>query len=222
MQADTHSSTDKDQAPIWGLPKLCEDTFATVVAAIERQSHPRDVAAFASTSLATRAALKPVLLALKKRRVDAICRRVGWDKLRGAQLLHAAGTGITDDELLLLSSGLLFNADDGGGFAPLLVHLDLASNQISDRGIIGFVDAASRAPRMRLRQLILSYNDIGDQGATALARALEEGNTLPGLTTISFGGNGRISAAGEAALKAACKVARVSVISGNVEFYQIW
>ena len=141
-----------------------------------------------------------------------------------AQILHSTGTGITDSELLLICF-LLFNQTPPSALrspmaslglvpdtrvAPQLDHLNLGSNVITDRGVLGLIEAATRAPRERLECLMLSGNRVSDRGACALADAIEACVAFPALKMVSIGNN-RISAVGEAALRTACQACGVSV-----------
>jgi len=196
----------------WGLPSLDDDTLASVVEAVRTDVRsPADVAAMATTCAAMATALKEELRSRRSCALYALTQRLGWtaETMVCAQILHSTGQRISDAELLLLSSLLFSNSPER--VAPLLDHLNLGSNRIGDRGVVGLVAAATRAPRELLEVLILSGNEIGDRGAKALAQAIELGAAWPALRMLSIGGNAAMSAAGEAALREACRDKRVTV-----------
>jgi hypothetical protein len=227
---DDHVCTAAGEQPpakIWGLPALDDDTFASVVAALLETGETSDVAAMARTCRDLARALEDGLRERKERRLVALTRRLGWsvEMMADAQILHSTGTGISDSDLLLLCF-LLFNETPPAPLtspmaslglvpdtrvAPLLDHLNLGSNCITDRGVLGLIDAASRAPRSRLECLMLSGNQIGDGGALALAHAIEAGVAFPGLKMLSVGANANMSSVGEAALRTVCHACGVSV-----------
>ena len=176
----------------WGLSALDDDTQASVMAAVALGS-ASDVAAMATTCTAARTALESGLRSRKRRQLDALTLRLGWSEemLADAQILHSTGQHIDDAELLLLCA-LLFDDKVEPACernAPHLNHLNLGSNRISDRGVKALVAAASRAPRERLEALMLSRNEIGDQGAFELGRAIEARVAFPNLRLVSMGGN---------------------------------
>ena len=117
-----------------------------------------------------------------------------------------------DDADMLLLCAFLFNdrVEPQVRIAPRLNHLDLGSNRIGNRGVAGMLTAASRAPRERLEALMLSSNEIDDEGAFELARAIQARVAFPNLRLLSMGGN-VLSATGEAALRDGCGAAGVSV-----------
>ena len=209
---------DAEPPEAWGLPALDDDTLGAVIATI-CGLRAADIAAAAMTCTSMAAALRGELQARKEHQVEALLERLGWSTeiMAEAQILHSTGQGITDSELLLLCCVLFDNgpprhlvAAGHTCVAPQLDHLNLGSNCIGDRGILGLVDAASRAPR-ELGALMLSSNNIGDDGACVLARAIEARVAFPHLRMLSFGGNASVGAAGETALRDACRAAGVAV-----------
>ena len=207
--------TEAEAPAVWGLPALDGDTLASVATAIQASAQASTVAAMSVTCREMAIALKADLRARKRQQLRALTGRLGWnvDDIHDLQILHSTSQSITDSELLLLCS-FLFSEEEAARaqrVAPLLDHLNLGSNRFGDRGLLGLIDAATRAPRERLTCLSLSGNMIGDAGASALAHAIEVGCAFPGLQMLSMGGNARLSTVGEAALRGTCGACSVSV-----------
>ena len=230
-----------DAAP-WGLFALDDDTFSAVIAAV-RLGAASNMAALARCCVTTAAALANDLRQRKMHAMQVLRTRLGWSAqgvAMGAEILMSTNQCLSDSDMLLVCC-LLFgdrtdvvHCDDEPRIAPLLSHLNLGSNKIGDRGLLGLIDAASRWPRERLAILALSSNLIGDNGALALARAIEKGVAFPALRMyarsrtqpaaaestrtdwccsaalrLSMGGNA-ISAEGERALRDACQAKNIN------------
>lgn len=218
----TDVSEPLGEPPVWGLPALDNDTLGSVIHAVLSQE-TTSVATMAMTCTSMLAGLQHALRTRKRQQLDMLLARLGWsaDMMEDAEILHSTGQQIDDSELLLLCS-LFFHAERGlwscfkwgggsGRVAPLLNHLNLGSNRIGDRGIVGLVEAATRAPRDLLEALMLSSNRIGDNGATALAHAIASRTVFPNLKLLAMGGNTNMSTVGEMMLREACQTSGVQV-----------
>ena len=95
-----------------------------------------------------------------------------------------------------MAGGLAENPASG------LLSMDMFANGLEDDAAEALA-AALRAPGVQLQELGLAKNKLGDEGATALAKALESNAALP-LRTLILAGN-QIGDIGAAALLAALK-----------------
>jgi len=84
-------------------------------------------------------------------------------------------------------------------------------NSIGDAGAVGLTHALAAGCAPELRSLALANNQIGEAGAIALAGAVDK-RTLPELEILSVVAN-HIPTSALRSVRAACKAARVAIIS---------